>query len=93
MTTRRMLLKGTIATLGGMAAARAIGAEHRPNDVGRKFAADGRVVPFRGTRLFAICRSKVKARNPSMPCLMSIVSYPVKAGHERSPRCLPPVII
>ncbi|MBC0855305.1 DUF1868 domain-containing protein [Pantoea stewartii] len=51
MTTRRRLLKGTIATLGGLAASLAIGAEHRPNDVGRKFDADGRVLPFKGNTI------------------------------------------
>jgi len=47
MATRRMLLKGSLLTLG-MAALRTAAAEHLPHDVGRKFDAEGGVLPFAG---------------------------------------------
>ncbi|MDJ0088067.1 DUF1868 domain-containing protein [Pantoea allii] len=51
MTTRRTLLKGTLLTLAGMATSMSRAADHLPNDTGRKFAADGRVLPFRGNTI------------------------------------------
>lgn len=51
MTTRRMLLKGTGLALAGVAASGIRAADRLPPDVGRKFSADGRVLPFEGNTI------------------------------------------
>jgi hypothetical protein len=46
-----MMLKGSGLALAGLAATRGMAAERQPPDVGRKFAADGRVLPFAGNTI------------------------------------------
>jgi hypothetical protein len=46
-----MMLKGSGLALAGLAAARGGAADRLPPDVGRKFAADGRVLPFAGNTI------------------------------------------
>lgn len=45
------MLKGSGLALAGLAAARGVAADRLPPDVGRKFAADGRVLPFAGNTI------------------------------------------
>ncbi|KQM28122.1 hypothetical protein ASE57_07410 [Sphingomonas sp. Leaf11] len=51
MTTRRTILKGTGLAFAGLMASRAAASDRRPPDVGRKFAADGSVLPFEGNTI------------------------------------------
>lgn len=49
MTSRRNFLKGT--ALAGLAASESFAGDRQPPDLGRKFATDGRVLPFEGNTI------------------------------------------
>lgn len=93
MTTRRTLLKGAGLALAGMAAGEAAGRTPRPPlrlpDVGRKFAADGRVLPFAGNTI--ICHLPQQGEHSdAFDALLDIYRALPGEGWARKMTALPP---
>ncbi len=89
MTTRRMLLKGTGLALAGLATTRGLATDRQLPDVGRKFTADGQVLPFAGNTI--ICHlPQQEDGSQAFDALLDV--YRVLAGEPwaRKMTALPP---
>lgn len=89
MTTRRRFLEATALGLAGVAADNALAQTTNPPDVGRKFAADGRVLPFAGNTI--ICHLPQQGEHSeAFDALLDIYRDFPAHGWMRKVTALPP---